>query len=159
MMELKPGDILLYPDDGLWKHHFFAVLQKLFGELGSVKSPIYTHAAMISTEPDLVVEMVWPRPRFRMLVDDTRAYQVFRPACDDKFKIRALYWCYMNINDHYSFLNMLLGYLKIAQSYKVCSTWVDAAFKEAGFPLSPSTETLASPNELASSEKLVKVGI
>ena len=157
MTELKPGDILLYPDDGVWKHHIFAVLQEKFGELGNVKSPIYTHAAMVATETDLVVEMKWPRPKFRFFADDTRERHIFRPKCDDKFKIRALYWCYLNINDHYSFVNMVLGYMKLAQAHKVCSGWVDTSFKEAGYPLFSVDEKLVSPNELASSDKLERI--
>lgn len=157
MIDLRPGDILLYPDDGQWRHHFFALIQKWFKELGGVEQPIYTHAAMISTEPDLVVEMVWPRPRFRLIADDTRPYHVFRPQTEDKFKTRALYWCYMNINDHYSFWNMLLGYLKLTTAYKVCSAWVDSGYKEAGFPLTDAADLCVSPNELASSKLLQRI--
>jgi len=152
--ELRPGDLIFYPDmNDNWRRHIFALLQEKFGELGDWKGAIFTHVAMISTEPDLIVEMVWPRPRFRLFVDDQRPKFIMRPKVDQKQIMRAIYWCYMNINDHYDFVNMLFGYLKIVQSYKVCSTWVDNAFKEAGVPLTRS-DKLISPCELASSNLL-----
>jgi uncharacterized protein YycO len=154
MSDLRPGDLIFYPDmNDNWKHHIFAVLQEKFKEVGDWKGPILTHAAMISTEPDLIVEMVWPRPRFRFFADDQRPKIIMRPKVDQKAIMRAIYWCYMNINDHYDMVNMLFGYLKVAQAYKVCSGWIDTAFKEAGSPLT-DPEKLISPCELASSKFL-----
>lgn len=151
MTPLKPGDLIFYPDDGAWKHRFFSWLQRLGGEMGKVQYPGYTHVAMISTEPDLIVQMHWPRPGFEFVADDMRPKVIYRPMCSDAVKMRAIYWCYMNIGDHYSFFNMLMGKLGLAKCYKVCSGWVDTAYKEAGFPLTPESDKLVSPNELASS--------
>jgi len=157
MIEVKPGDIILYPDSGAWKHHIFALLQEKFGELGNIKEPIYTHVAMIANDPDLVVEMKWPRPRFRFFADDVREKVIMRPKVDQKVITRAIYWCYMNIDTNYSFLNMILGKMGVTKSYKVCSGWIDTAFKEAGSPLTSTDDVLISPNELASSHLLERV--
>lgn len=117
----------------------------------------FTHVAMISTEPDLVVEMRWPSPKFRLFADDLRKKVIMRPKCPNDVKIKAIYWCYFNIDAEYSFWNMLLGRFGWAQGYKVCSGWIDMAFKEAGFLLSSESDKLVSPNELYSSDKLIKV--
>jgi len=138
------------------KHRIFALLQRWFGEMGSIKpgDREMTHVAMISTEPDLIVEMRWPRPRFRLFVDDTREKIIMRPKADVATITRAVYWCYFNIDTHYSFWQMLLGRFGLCRTYKVCSGWVDEAYRQAGFGLSSPTDTLVSPNELFSSELL-----
>ena len=151
MTVLKPGDLIFYPDDGAWRHNFFAWLQKIGGEMGKIEPPGYTHVAMVSSEPDLIVQMKWPRPSFEFFADDMRPKVIYRPMCTDEVKMRAIYWCYMNINDHYSFLNMILGKFGVMQCHKVCSGWIDTAYKMAGFPLTPETDKMTSPNELASS--------
>jgi uncharacterized protein YycO len=156
-LNLQPGDLIFYPDDGYWRHSIFAWLQKKTGELGTIKDPVYTHVAMISSEPDLIVEMKWPRPAFRFFADDTREKIILRPKCDDKIKLRAIYWCYFNIDAHYSFWNMLFGKMNLTTAYKVCSGFVDTAYKEAGFSLTPMSDKCVSPNELASSDKLIKL--
>jgi uncharacterized protein YycO len=148
---LKPGDLIFYPDDGNWKHRIFSWLQKIGGEMGKMTYPGYTHVAMVSTEPDLAVEMVWPRPRFRFIADDIRAKVIYRPMCGDIIKTRAISWCYLNIGEHYSFIDMVLGRMGLLHCHQVCSGWVDEAYKKAGFPLTSVKETLVSPNELASS--------
>lgn len=154
---LKPGDLIFYPDDGYWKHSIFTWFQKIGGEMGGCKDTSYTHVAMISTEPDLVVEMKWPRPKFRLFVDDMREKIIMRPKCSDEFKLRALYWCYFNIDSNYSFLNMILGKLGLTKAYKVCSAWIDESYKEGGFPLTSMSDKLVSPNELFSSDKMERI--
>ena len=156
-MGVLPGDLIFYPDDGYWKHTIFAWLQKKTGELGKITGTPYTHVAMIANDPDLVVEMKWPRPAFRFFADDTREKIILRPKCDDKIKLRAIYWCYFNVDTSYSPLNMALGFFKLAQAYKMCSGFVDRAYREAGFSLTPESDKCVSPNELASSDKLIKI--
>jgi len=157
-MNVQPGDLIFYPDDGTFRHHIFAVMQEKLGELGLVKAPpYYTHAAMIANDPDLVVEMVWPRPQFRLFADDTRTKIVMRPKVDPKLIQRAIFWTYLNIDDHYSFLNMALAQVKFAKAYKCCSGWLDTAFKAVGAPLTSTGDDLISPCELASSKLLMKV--
>jgi hypothetical protein len=158
-MDYKPGDLIFYPDDGALGHHLFALLQRWFGEMGSVKvgDREMTHVAMISTEPDLIVEMRWPQPRFRFFADDTREKIIMRPKLDEKTKMRAVYWCYLNVDTHYSFWQMLLGRFGICQTWKVCSGWVDTAYRESGVCLTDENDKLVSPNELYSSDKLERV--
>jgi len=156
-MDVKPGDLIFYPDDGNWKHAVFGWLQKIGGEIGSWSGKPITHVAMISTEPDLIVEMKWPRPKFRLYADDLREKIVMRPKCDNVTKMRAIYWCYFNIEAHYSFLEMLLGKFGFTSAYKVCSGWVDRAYDEAGYPLVNVKDKLVSPCELIGSEFLEKV--
>lgn len=153
-MILKPGDLIFYPDDGKWNHRFFSLIQKWGKEMGSLTDKSFTHVAMIASEPDLVVEMSWPHPRFRLFADDTREKIVMRPKCDDVTKLRALYWCYLNTDDNYSFLNMALGEFGIKEGYKVCSGWLNKAFRVAGYPLWNVKDKMVSPNELFCSDKL-----
>lgn len=156
-MNVKPGDIVFYPDDGNWKHSIFAKLQEWGGELGSWAGKPITHVGMISTEPDLMIDMKWPRPRFSFFADDVREKIVMRPACDEAIRLRAIYWCYFHINEHYSFADMVLGKFGAVHSYKICSGWVSAAYKEAGFPLVRFDDKLVSPHELISSRWLREV--
>lgn len=156
-MQFQPGDIIFYPTTGEFKHDVFAKLQRWAGEMGDVKGPGFTHVGMISTEPDLIIDMKWPRPSFRFVVDDMRPKLVMRATCPHDFKLRAIYWAYFHINDHYSFWEMLWGNVGAMKAYKFCSGWVDRAYKEAGFPLTKMTDWIVSPNELASSKKLVRV--
>lgn len=156
-MIYQPGDIIFYPTDGSWKRNIFAKLQQWGNEMGDVKGPGFTHVGMVASDPDLMIDMKWPRPRFSFLVDDQRPKIVMRPSCEREFKLRAIYWCYFHINDHYSFWEMLWGNFGAVKSYKFCSGWVDRAYKEAGFALTPTCDWVVSPNELASSEKLVIV--
>ena len=152
---LKPGDIIFYPDDGEWKHHIFALMQKWAGEMGKLDGTVtFTHVGMVSTEPDLMIDMKWPRPRFSFIADDQRKRIVMRPRCGEDIKTRAIYWFYFNIDTRYSFLDMVLGNLGLLRSYKFCSGMVDRAFKEAGFAITPMDDRIVSPNELASSDKL-----
>lgn len=157
-MNVKPGDLIFYPVDENWKHKVFAWLQKVGGQLGSYKGPTITHVAMVASEPDLVIEMKWPRPKFRLFVDDIRDKIISRPKCDDVFKTRSIYWCYFNIEEHYSFLEMALGQFGLINCNRVCSAWVAKAYKEAGFPLLSGNDHLISPNELIMSDKLEIVG-
>jgi len=151
---LKPGDIVFYPDTGKFKHKIFTWLQKLGNEMGDMEELSFTHVGMISTEPDLMIEMKWPRPSFSFFGDDMRPKVIMRPKCGDEYKIRAIYWCYFNINERYSFLNMLFGKFGLTKAHKVCSAWVDMAYKMAGYPLTCESDSLVSPNELASSGSL-----
>lgn len=152
--QLRPGDIIFYPNDGSWRRNIFALMQEWAGEMGKMtKETSFTHVGMVSTEPDLMIDMKWPRPRFSFIADDQRKRIVMRPRCDDKFKLRAIYWFYFNMDTHYSFLDMLLGNFGITRSYKFCSGMVDRAYKEAGFDLTRK-DWIVSPNELASSDKL-----
>lgn len=155
MIEHKPGDIIFFPDDGTWKRHLFTLMQKWGKQMGKMDMETsMTHVGMISTEPDLMIDMTWPRPRFSFFADDTRKKIVMRPKCDDAIKLRAIYWFYFNIGNHYSFWDMLVGISGITKSFKFCSGMVDRAYKEAGFPLTPMCEWVVSPNELVSSDKL-----
>jgi hypothetical protein len=156
-MNLEPGDLLFYPDDGKWKHAIFAKAQEWAGEMGEVKSPGMTHVALVAFPSDLGVDMKWPKPAFRFMADDSRPKRIMRPGCDERTKLRAIYWCYMNIGEHYSFVDMLLGKMGLVRCYKVCSAWVDRAYKEAGFPLTSESDKLVSPNELFSSKRLTEV--
>jgi hypothetical protein len=159
-MSVQPGDLIFYVDTGdSWKHSIFSWLQKIGGEMGGLREgPMsFTHVAMISTEPDLIVELKWPRPKFRLFADDMRKKVIMRPKCPNDVKIRAIYWCYFNIDTKYSFLSMLLGKFGLQKAYKVCSGWLDMAYKEAGYSLSKDGDKLVSPNELYSSDKLIKV--
>jgi hypothetical protein len=158
-MNIAPGDLIFYPDDGNWRHHFFAWIQKIGGELGTYTGTPITHVAMISTEPDLIIEMAWPRPRFRFFADDTRAKIIMRPDCDEIYKMRAIYNCYLDIAESYSFFDMVLGKFGFTKAHKVCSAWIDAAYKEAGFNLTPVSDNLVSPNEMISSSNLLPVRI
>lgn len=154
-MELKPGDIIFYPNDGAWKHNIFAKIQSWAKEMGKMSPDTsMTHVGMVSTEPDLMIDMRWPRPTFRFIADDMRKKIVMRAKCDDIIKIRAIYWFYFHIGEHYSFIDMFLGNFGITKAYKFCSGMVDRAYKEAGFPLTPSCDWIVSPNELISSDKL-----
>lgn len=155
MNELKPGDIIFYPNDGTWKRNIFAKLQEWAGEMGEMsRDTSMTHVGMVSTEPDLMIDMKWPRPHFSFIADDQRKRIVMRPRCGEDIKTRAIYWFYFNIDKHYSFLDMALGNLGYAKSYKFCSGMVDRAFKEAGFPLTAVDDHIVSPNELVSSDKM-----
>lgn len=154
MEQLKPGDIIFYPDDGSLRRTMFTKLQMMAGEMGKMsKETSMTHVGMVSTEPDLMIDMKWPRPHFSFIADDQRKRIVMRPRCGDEFKMRAIYWFYFNIGTHYSFLDMLLGNFGIVKSYKFCSGMVDRAYREAGFPLT-ANDWVVSPNELISSDKL-----
>jgi len=154
-MELKAGDIIFYPDDGTWKRTIFTRLQEWFGQMGKMsRATSMTHVGMVSTEPDLMIDMKWPRPHFSFIAGDQRKRIVMRPRCDDVFKTRAIYWFYFNIGERYSFWDMALGNLGVTMSYKFCSGMVDRAFKEAGFPLTPVDDHIVSPNELVSSDKM-----
>lgn len=155
MIELKAGDIVFYPDTGKWQNRIFTLMQEWGDQMGKMsRETSMTHVGMISTEPDLIIDMKWPRPTFRFIADDTRKKIVMRPKCDDTLKLRAIYWFYFNIGHHYSFWDMLTGVTGINRSFKFCSGMVDRAYKEAGFPLTPTCEWVVSPNELVSSDKL-----
>lgn len=152
---LKPGDIIFYPNDGIWKHNIFAKLQEWANEMGKMsKETSMTHVGMVSTESDLMIDMKWPRPRFSFIAADQRKRIVMRPRCGDDIKLRAIYWFYFNIDTRYSFLDMFLGNFGITKAYKFCSGMVDKAYKEAGFPLTKTEDWIISPNELISSDKL-----
>lgn len=157
-MNVKPGDLIFYPVDGDWKHKIFAWLQKAGGQLGSYHGKPITHVAMIATEPDLVIEMKWPRPKLRLFADDMRDKIIMRPKCDEILKTRSVYWCYLNMEQHYSFIEMILGRFGILNCHRVCSAWVANAYKEAGYPLRSDDDHLISPNELIMSDKLELVG-
>lgn len=150
---------MFYPDSGKWRNSIFAKIQEWAGEMGQVTGKGYTHVAIVATPQDLAVDMKWPRPAFRFFADDLREKVIRRPNCDEATKMRAIYWCYMHIDKRYSFIDMILGKFGIVRSYKVCSAWVDRAFKEAGFPLTDVNDRLVSPNELFSSDKLSTVDI
>lgn len=155
MIELKPGDIIFYPDSGHWQNRIFTLLQEWGGQMGKMsRETSMTHVGMISTEPDLIIDMKWPRPTFRFIADDMRTKIVMRPKCDETTKIRAIYWAYFHINDRYSFWKMLLGQFGVAHVHQVCSAWVASAYKEAGFALVDVGDKLVSPNELVSSDKM-----
>jgi len=155
MNELKAGDIIFYPNDGSWQRTIFAKMQEWANEMGSLSKDVsFTHVGMVSTEPDLMIDMKWPRPRFSFIADDQRRRIVMRPKCDEMYKLRAIYWFYFNMDKHYSFWDMILGNFGITKAYKFCSGMVDRAYKEAGFPLTGMMDWLVSPNELASSDKI-----
>lgn len=158
MTNLKPGDLIFYPNDGNWKHEIFVWLQKLGGQMGSYRGKPITHVGMISTEPDLIIEMKWPRPKFRLFADDMREKIILRPRCDEVFTMRAIYWCYFNMEEHYSFFEMVLGRMGITNCQRVCSAWIAKAFQSSGFPLKSDSDHLISPNELITSDKLELVG-
>lgn len=155
MIELRPGDIVFYPDSGHWRNRLFTLLQLWGGQMGKMTlETSMTHVGMIASEPDLIIDMKWPRPTFRFVADDMRTKIVMRPRCDEITKMRAIYWAYFHINDHYSFWQMLLGQFGFVHVHKVCSAWVATAFAEAGFSLVPDGDRLVSPNELVSSDKM-----
>lgn len=155
-MNYQPGDIIFYPNTGQLKYAVFAKLQEWANEMGSAPAPGFTHVGMISTEPDLMIDMRWPRPKFSFIADDMRPKVVMRPLCERDTKLRAVYWFYFNIGEHYSFWDMFLGNFGATRSYKFCSGMVDRAYREAGYPLTKK-DWIVSPNELYSSEKLVRV--
>ena len=154
---IKPGDLIFYPDDGVWKHRIFSWMQKVGKEMGDVTDISLTHVAMVSSESDLIIEMKWPRPRFRFFASDTREKIVMRPRCEDAIKLRAIYWCYFHIDLHYSFLSMVKGEFGIKDCYKVCSGWINKGYKDSGFSFIDGEHKLVSPNELFSSKKLDRV--
>ena len=159
MINLMPGDIVFYPDSGKWRNRIFTLLQDWGGQMGKMsRKNSITHVGIVSTETDLMMDMRWPRPNFRFIADDMRPKIVMRPGCDDVTKTRAIYWCYLHINDRYSFWDMLLGAFGLIHVHTVCSAWVATAYKEAGFALVEMGDKLVSPNELVSSDKLVRVG-
>lgn len=154
-MTLKPGDIVFFPDDGSLKRTIFTKFQVWANEMGKMsKETSMTHVGLISTEPDLMIDMRWPSPKFSFFADDQRKKVVMRPKCSDDVKTRAIYWFYFNIDTHYSFWDMALGNFGITKAYKFCSGMVDKAYKEAGFPLTGTSDWIVSPNELVSSDKL-----
>jgi hypothetical protein len=161
-MDLKPGDLIFYPDDGTWKHHIFALLQDWTNQRGCITGNTidFTHVAMISNDPTLIVQMVWPKPDFLLFADDQRQKVIMRPQCDDIIKQRAISWCYLNIDVGYSMLNMAAGEFGIQRAYKCCSGWLTKAYFEAGFKFleNQKEDDIVSPDELSCSPKLVKVG-
>jgi hypothetical protein len=156
-MNIQPGDLIFYPVDGDWKHKIFAWMQKVGGQLGGYNGPTITHVAMVASEPDLVIEMKWPRPKLRLFADDMRDKIILRPKCDEVVIVRSIYWCYLNMDEHYSFFEMVLGRFGIANCHRVCSAWIAKSYQEAGFPLR-TDDHLISPNELIMSDKLELVG-
>jgi hypothetical protein len=161
-MELQPGDLIFYPDDGTMKHHIFALLQQWTNQRGCItgKMTDFTHVAMISNDTSLLVQMVWPKPDFLLFADDTREKVIMRPQCSDVVKQRAISWCYLNIDVGYSMLNMAAGEFGIHRAFKCCSGWLDKAYHKSGFDFLPNyrEDKLVSPDEMYCSTKLVKVG-
>lgn len=145
-MNPQPGDVIFYVADS---KNLIARLQRLTGQAGS-SGLEFSHVAMVSNDPDLIIEMTFPRPRFRYFADDTRNKLILRPSCAPTIKQRAIQWMYLHVDSFYSLPQMVLGSLGLCRATRICSGWVNTAYSEAGYPLA-DLQALVSPDELYAS--------
>ena len=80
-MDLQAGDLIFYYGNHKVGSKLIGWLQKKFNQIGAAKE-LYTHVAMVSNVPDVLVEMKAPEPRFREIDAIKRNFHVYRPKCD-----------------------------------------------------------------------------
>ena len=144
-MDLRMGDLLFYYDDPRIGAKFVVWLQKIFKETANAIED-YSHVAMVSDIPNVVIEMKVPEPRFSV-IDTTKKYHVYRPKCDDETKANALKWCCLHMGANYRFIHYIYGYFGWRRATKICSGWLNEGFTSSLYPL-VEQDDLVSPGEL-----------
>lgn len=149
-MIMKPGDIILYPVNGMsgWTSKFVAIAQ-LFVSVGKMNTQ-YSHAAVLSEKNGFQYEAKWPRTGLYK-IDKTRSYEVWRIGSPTDGQVDdILTWCRARTGEWYNMIGLLTGgFLGFAHT-EVCSQFVGYAYYSARPPIKFSKEgqRLLSPNSI-----------
>jgi uncharacterized protein YycO len=120
----------------------------------------YCHVMMVDSDPELVLEAVWPKTHLVKGDWDKRekkyaleVYRVKRATLVQKAK--AIHWAHKNLGVWYNVGLLMFGWFPKKHEV-ICSTYIAKSYAYAGIQLGKN-EKLLSPDEVAVSTKLKRI--